>query len=109
MYHAILILDRPVDDSRYLDYKEYWRDKAPDLDSFLPDTAPEMVSRKAIESMLRHTAITWLDAHEGESGTIPTVYAVILSPANRSLYLAVSEGKTFPGQFQVYTIQRGTP
>lgn len=106
---AMLILDRPVEDARYIDYKEYWRDKAPNDDSFLPENAPETVSRKDIEEMLRETARDWLSTYEGVPDSLPTVYAVILSPVSRSLYLAVSDGTSFPEQFQAFKLERGQP
>ncbi len=106
---AVLILDRPVEAARYLDFKEYRRDKKPELASFLPETAAEVVSLAAVESMLSEVARGWLETSDLDGVAVPTVYAVVLSPASRSLHLAVSDGATFPENFQTFTIERGQP
>ena len=102
---ALLILDRPIDNgAQYMDFSEYWRAKVPNTDSFLPDTASANVTRDELQQILHTNAQRWLEADETS-----TVYAVVMSPDSKTLYLAISEGGLFPETFQVYTIERGEP
>ncbi len=104
---ALLILDRPVDATRYMNFKSYWRETEPKGSSFLPESASDKVSLEELERLLGQQAQEWLSASTETGLEAPTVYAVVFHPAKRSVYLAVSNGTSFPEDFTVFTLERG--
>jgi hypothetical protein len=67
-----------------------------------PELESSAESRGGLEEALRDAAIERIA--EGDSDDPPVVYAVILEPATKSLYLAVSQGNSFSGLFERFPL-----
>lgn len=104
----VYLIDRPTGDQNLLEYKDDWKVTNSFEKSKTPSPRPaglttlSMTMSGTAEFAREH--LTKLD-----DGTYPVVFAVILQPTTRSLYLAVSQGPTFPETFQHFSLQAQSP
>ena len=73
----------------------------------VPDLESAAASRGDLEEALREAALKLFA--ETDSELLPVVFAVIFEPASKSVYLAVSEGDTFPTEFQRFSVVEDSP
>ena len=111
----VLIADRPIGDARLLIRGSEWSEQLLEdkvviqtsKDLTISEPSVMFLNRADIETLLKELAAQRLA--QSASDTPPTVFAVILELNTKIAYLAVSEGDSFPEQFDAYSVTEATP